>query len=238
MNIPKRLPLYMWAGFGGSILSWLELTTNPDDVNWCFFVGLLSAFIVGIVAHNLFDNGNATKRSAFMTGVAAPNLIGGMINAGSNVVVAFSFGFFSVYADTTTIALPTDTAKIEITVEGTDRDAKVKNKKTGEVYIVDANSPAQIPYDDGFEIKIEGIGKKDIEAGKDYEVDSTNGSKLKIIAVKKKKTTGFLKGFIPFQRNASPVQHKIEVVEVEPEPADTPDQGPIEEAPAAETADE
>lgn len=228
MKFTDRIPLFIWAFLGGSALSWLNLMTNPEGFNRFVAVGILSAGIVGIIGHTIFDNGRATKKSSFATGVAAPNLIGGLINAGSNVTIAFSLGFMSVYADTTAVVMPPDTAKIEIVIEGTDRDAKVKNKKTGEIYIVDANNPQQIPYADGFEIQIDGIGKKDIEAGKDYTVDSTAGGGIKIIAIKKQKTAGFLQGFIPFQRNASTVQHKIEVVEIEPEI--------VEEEPVAEEA--
>jgi len=245
MKVPNRMPLFIWAMLGGSILSWIELATNPEGANRYTFLGILSASIIGLVAHFIFDNGHTTKRSAFTTGVAAPNLIGGMVNAGSNIAVSFSLGFFAVYANDSIPLMKPDTAGIEIVVEGTDRDAEVKNTETGEVYIIDSNSPQKIPYAQKLEVKIDGIGVKDIEAGEDYEVDSTNGSKLKIIAVKKQRTSGFLKGFIPFQKNAS-IQNKIEVVEVEPEviKEQSPDQGieeeavQAEEAPAAEEPDE
>ena len=237
MKFPDRTPLFIWAFLGGSALSWLNLMTSPEAFNRFVAVGILSAGIVGIIGHTLFDNGRATKKSSFATGVAAPNLIGGLINASSNVTVAFSLGFMSVYADSTAVVIPPNTATIEIVVEGTDRDVKVKNMETGKVYTIDDNNSQKIPYANKFEIQIDGIGTKDIESGDHYTVDSTNAGKLKIISIKKHKTSGFLRGFIPFQQNAGNIQHKIEVVEIEPEP-EVEDRCPAAEEVAVEEANE
>lgn len=231
MKIPKKVWFILSAGLGGTALTWIDVATNPSNVDHYVFLGMLGAAVIGIIAYLLV--GDTTIKSAITTGIAGPNILGGIVKTGTVIVTFLEIGTFSIFpvafADNG-IDKPAveDTAQIEISVQGTEEEVIIKDMKTNQIYVADYNSPAQVPFSDSLEITVNGLGKQIIEVDKDYIVDSTK--KLNVIVIQKKRSFNFLRGIFPMQqKHHDPLTKKFKVKEVKQMPPE-----PVEEAKESE----
>lgn len=217
--------LFIVAFFGGTALSLLELMEmcfhNPQDINIFFFGGMTIAGIIGI--GGFLIGGNENIRSAFLSGVAAPQVLGGMVKAGT---IALPKTIAFIYTTSTSLcclfstpiyaqpfdSLIADSTRILITVEGTHEQVKIKDLKTDKEYTATMNQPLEIPFCDSLCITTNNLNKI-VKISKDYIVEDKK--RLNVVVIQKKKIKGFLQGLFAQQHYGhKKITHKLEVKEI------------------------
>lgn len=224
MNFPKNTNLFIAAFFGGTALTWLELMNiffhHPEDLNIYFFGGMFVAGVIGLGVSRIIA-GDTNIRSAFLTGVAAPQILGGIIKTGTVVSTNIAFSLLPlIYAGPPPVL--EDSTKIEITVKGTNELVTIQDMNTDQEYIITPNQPIKIPYSDSLEIKSHNAEGKKINITKDYIVDNTK--KLDVIIIPKYRTRGIFRGLFAQQYTAhESLTKKITVKEIKQEPKPEPE---------------
>ena len=227
MELKMNHKLLLAAFCGGMSLSLLELMNmmfhSPQDINVFFFGGMTIAGGIGIIGY--FLAGDANIRSAFLSGIAAPQILGGVLKTGATVGthagVIFSIFGSPVYANEPIDTIIQDTT-MTITVEGTREVITVKDLNTNKEYKASYHKPAEIPFSNSIEVTtITATGEK-VKVNKDYSVDEKK--RLNIIVIEKHKTKSIFRGLFPQQQQQKLTQ-KLHVQQMnEPIPiADTID---------------
>jgi len=147
--------LILSAFIGGIVLSLIELTNmfkQKESPDIFFFGGLLIAGIIGIVGY--FMTGANDVRTAFVSGVSAPQLLGGIVKIGSAGAQAVSLLFapMNAYAQTPTV----DT--VNVLVLSQFNNVKIKTNDT--VFVVNDSNKIKMKYQDSITIFVDNIPKK------------------------------------------------------------------------------
>jgi hypothetical protein len=117
---------------GGAVLSIMELAAmfqKKEVPDMFFFGGMAIAGIMGIIGYVISKAASKSDHStvnAFMSGIAAPQFLGGLVKIGSTTATAVSMMFFpSAYAGTT----HKDSVNVVAIVQGLDSaELQVKGK--------------------------------------------------------------------------------------------------------------
>lgn len=226
-KVPKVVWIILSAFFGGTTLSLLDLASNPTGISFHFMIGAVAAGLVGIGGYIVA--GNTHPRSAFVSGIAGPNIIGGLLKAGTTVVeYMLPIAIVPIVLAGDMPEANNNTNRIELNIEGTNNKVKVTDIHTGKVYLIDSNNPITIPFSDLLEVEIDNVGTQIITVDNDYIVDSTK--RLNVIVLKKQRTWDFLRGFLPLQQEShNPLARKFKVIEVEQKKSETEKDSVVQE---------
>lgn len=204
MILPKKIDVLIAAFCGGTALSWLELLRilihNPQDLNIYFFAGMFVAGIIGLGV-SFFIKGDTARDSAFFTGIAAPQLLGATISAGTTITsIAFHFSLISLAYAQPPDTIVTDSTKIEITVKGTNEPIIIQDMNTEQKYVIEPDESLEIPYSNSLEIKSHNAENKKVKINKDYIID--NKKKLDVVIIPKHRTRSIFRGLFAQQHVA------------------------------------
>lgn len=181
----QKVQLLCCAFAGGIILSLTELTSmfkSKELPDIYFLCGMLLAGVFGIIG--FFIAGATNFRTAFVSGVSAPQLIGGLVKLGTTGVQAVSCIIIpSVYAST-------DSIDVQVISENT---GQIEMITKDSVYQIQDSIDIRIPYQDSLRF----VGKKLDESVELQQADAT-----KITLKKTEEGIGnFLRGMLGQKQN-------------------------------------
>lgn len=218
MKLPKKIGLFAAAFSGGTALSWLELMNmffhRPQDLNVYFFGGMFIAGLIGFGV-SVIIAGDTNIRSAFLTGVAAPQILGGIIKTGTivtSVAFIFQLSFIPQAYAKDNESIITDSTKIEINLKSAQDPVTIRDIHTKKEYRVLPGEQIIIPYSDSLEIESYGAKTQKVKIDKDYIVDSKK--RLDIIVISKQRTKSLFRGLFAQQSHDS-FTHKFIIKEIE-----------------------
>ena len=128
------------GGFiGGTVISLLELATTLKEgdyhlISIFFFIGAIISGIIGVVGTLIVSPNDL--RNAISAGVAAPSLLGGLLQSGvATTTTALMLSIVSpeAYADTTSITKPVTEIKDTSTVD-TIAQMPIKQQESSSAY--------------------------------------------------------------------------------------------------------
>jgi hypothetical protein len=156
----KKWQLITSSFSGGIALSLMELYqmfNNKEPADLFFFGGMLIAGLIGIIGYVLASAENT--RSAFLAGVSAPQLLGGIVKAGSKGIQTISLILCtSVYAQ------PNDSTYVIVNLNGVNKSEIYFNDT---LFIADSqNNKLRVKYQDSIIVKA-GSESKVISLNKD-----------------------------------------------------------------------
>lgn len=139
----QKVFLILCAFMGGIILSLTELASmfkSKEAPDFYFFGGMLIAGIIGIVG--FFIAGAESFRTAFVSGVSAPQLLGGLVKIGTTSSQTLSM-FLSIVSTDVCAQPNVDSVNVQIIVQNM-KQVEVKTNDT--LYIVKDSMKTRIPY--------------------------------------------------------------------------------------------
>ena len=200
-KIQDQWPLLLAAFFGGICLSLSELMqmlTAHEGLDLYFFGGM---FVAGLMGIGAFILAGADKiKTAFTSGVAAPQLLGGLVKAGTAGVKAAS-----VFAISTVYAQGVDSTKVNIQLNGVEQEVMLQSLDGRQSYPVSDSCVIVVPNQDS--MVIVGVGF----VPQKVKVNYGNDTQLKISIEPSK--NGFVRGLFAQQFKESKLEKfRVEAV--------------------------
>jgi hypothetical protein len=139
----QKVFLISCAFVGGIILPLTELSSmfkTKELPDLYFFGGMLVAGVIGIVG--FFIAGAESFRTAFVSGVSAPQLLGGLVKIGSTSAQTLSM-FLSIVSTDVYAQQPVDSVSVNVFVKNLEQ---VEIKANDTLYIINDSLKTKIPY--------------------------------------------------------------------------------------------
>jgi len=147
IKLPSK-ELIIAAFCGGTVVSLLELMNmfaSHDNVfDPYFWGGMITAGIIGVLG--LFISQAKDIGGAITSGIAAPQLLGGMVKAVPVMVSILSMHAAPIYADNT------DSIKVTTIIEGTYKILEIKSLNTNKGLLLRDTMIIKLPTEDSLEI--------------------------------------------------------------------------------------
>jgi len=155
----KNWQFILSAFAGGAVLSIMELADmfqKKEVPDLFFFGGMVIAGIIGIIGYIISKAASSSVHStvnAFMSGIAAPQFLGGLVKVGATTTTAVAMMFLPIaYA-----APAKDSIKVVAVVQGID-SAEIHVK--GKTYKISDITKLVIPKQDSITITGKGFSEK------------------------------------------------------------------------------